>query len=66
MLWVTVGFSRAGDLIQLTSSFWRSVAFFNTSAYTRFFSRDDALRMKSEKRDDATGFGVKIENIAVL
>jgi len=41
-----------------------SVAFFNTSAYTRFFSAAEALRMKSENGVDLTVFS--FENIDIL
>jgi len=40
-----------------------SVAFFNTSVYTRFFSLEEALRIKSEKVVDLTV--LSLENIDI-
>jgi len=40
-----------------------SVAFFNTSVYTRFFSLEEALRIKSEKVVDLTV--LSFENIDI-
>ena len=46
--------------------FCRSVAFFRTSPYTRFFSSDEAVRMKSENGLERLGLGFRSENIPTI
>jgi len=46
--------------------FWRAAAFFITSVYTRFFSADDAFRMKSENCVEAMRFGFALDMDGIL
>lgn len=41
------------------------MAFFITSVYTRFFSLEEAVRIKSENSDERAGFGFQNENMAL-
>lgn len=43
----------------------RSVAFFITSVYTRFFSLEEAVRMNSENSDEQAGFDFQNENMVL-
>lgn len=60
---------RAGTCVPLsaleTTSVCRSDAFFRTRAYTRFFSFDEASRMKFEKGVLTTFFDAFLESIDI-
>jgi hypothetical protein len=61
-----IGTTYLAGVIRARTRFWRSVALSSTNLYTRFFSRADAFRMKSESGVEARSLGLALNMDGIL